>query len=131
MHPSGANNLYTNQTFQATGGVILVLDNQPSATKSLLEMKVRKAAPAPAPGQTAGSATGAQLFAGTSDNAMMQRRMGIIDPQTPVNRSTAPASGAAAAAAVLNAVDEDDEDADEATVPEEFEYETDGAVDDD
>lgn len=35
---------------QPTGGVILVHDTKPSEPKSLLELKVKKAVPAPAPG---------------------------------------------------------------------------------
>ena len=35
---------------QPTGGVVLVHDTKPSEPKTLLELKVKKAAPAPAPG---------------------------------------------------------------------------------
>jgi len=40
---------------QPTLGVILLTDTRPSEPKSLLELKVKKAAPAPAPGATGSS----------------------------------------------------------------------------
>lgn len=87
---------------QATGGVIVLEDTQPSEPKTLLELKVKKVAPAPAPG-----APGRSLTDRITD-AYATR-----DSQT---------DNAAEAAAVLNAVDEDDEDGEEADVPGEFEY---------
>lgn len=54
------------------------------------------------------------------------------NPQTPRTTGTGiiPLSGAAAAAGVLTAVDEDAEGDDEATVPEPFDYFSDGIDDD-
>jgi len=94
---------------KATGGVIVLEDTQPSEPKTLLELKVKKTAPAPAPG-----APGRSLSDRITD-AYATR-----DSQT-----TSTNSGAAEAAAVLNAVDEDDEDGEEAEIPGEFDYITD------
>jgi 26S proteasome regulatory subunit N2 len=81
--------------------VILLTDTQPSEPKTLLELKVKKAAPAPAPG-----ATGEQAAQGVS-TAMEE------DDDDEVND---------------NLVEEGDE---EASVPGEFEYESDTNPDDD
>ncbi|PSN69845.1 26S proteasome regulatory complex, non-ATPase subcomplex, Rpn2/Psmd1 subunit [Corynespora cassiicola Philippines] len=75
-----------------TGGVILLTDTKPSEPKTLLELKVKKAAPVPAPGA-----------AGSSSD------------QAPEGVQTAPS----AAPPSDNMVDEGDE---EASVPGEFEY---------
>jgi 26S proteasome regulatory subunit N2 len=98
---------------KATGGVIVLEDTQPSESKTLLELKVKKVAPAPAPG-----APGRSLTDRISD-AYATR-----DSQTGSTNS-----GAAEAAAVLNAVDEDDEDGEEAEAPGEFDYLTDEGED--
>lgn len=99
---------------QPTGGVVLVLDQRPGEEKDLLELKVKKASPTPAVGQTLTGASGA--------------------PQTPVQgmgrrgaveEIVTPGAGAAAAVGVLTAVDEDDE-GEEARVPTDFQYESDG-----
>ncbi|KAF2709623.1 26S proteasome regulatory complex, non-ATPase subcomplex, Rpn2/Psmd1 subunit [Pleomassaria siparia CBS 279.74] len=84
-----------------TGGVILMVDTRPSESKTLLELKVKKAAPAPAPG-TAGpsgdqASTGGQGASSTS----------TVDD---------------------NMIDEGE---DEADLPGEFEYLSDGADDED
>ncbi|KAF1958788.1 26S proteasome regulatory subunit rpn2 [Byssothecium circinans] len=83
-----------------TGGVILLTDTKPSEPKTLLELKVKKAAPAPTPGS-----------AGPSGD------------QAPTGVQAAPTS---------ESVDENlaDEGSDEASLPEEFDYQSDGAVDD-
>jgi len=97
---------------KATGGVIVLEDTQPSEPKTLLELKVKKTAPAPAPGAP-----------GLSDR--------ITDAYaTRDSQTTSTNSGAAEAAAVLNAVDEDDEDGEEAEIPGEFDYITDDERDD-
>ncbi|OAL56887.1 26S proteasome regulatory complex, non-ATPase subcomplex, Rpn2/Psmd1 subunit [Pyrenochaeta sp. DS3sAY3a] len=83
-----------------TLGVILLTDTTPSEPKTLLELKVKKAAPAPAPGA-----------AGSDDQA----------PEgVSVTTAAAPVSD--------NLVEEGD---DEASVPDEFEYESDTNPNDD
>lgn len=90
---------YANK-LQPTLGVILLTDTKPSEPKSLLELKVKKAAPAPAPGATGSSA--GQAAEGVSDSGA-----------SPVSD---------------NLVDEGD---DEASVPGDFEYESDTNPNDD
>jgi 26S proteasome regulatory subunit N2 len=87
-------------SYQPTLGVILLHDTTPSEPKTLLELKVKKAAPAPAPGATGSSAD-----------------------QAPEGVSVT-----TAAAANDNLVDEGD---DEASVPGEFDYESDTNPNDD
>ncbi|KAF2476500.1 26S proteasome regulatory subunit rpn2 [Lindgomyces ingoldianus] len=84
-----------------TGGVILLTDTEPSEPKKLLELKVKKAAPAPTPSA-----------AGPSGD---QAPEGVTAPA-----SAAPVSG--------NVVDEGE---DEAELPGEFEYLSDGGEGDD
>ncbi|OCK84304.1 26S proteasome regulatory complex, non-ATPase subcomplex, Rpn2/Psmd1 subunit [Lepidopterella palustris CBS 459.81] len=91
-----------------TGGVILMIDTQPDEPKTLLELKVKKAAPAPAPG-----APGQSLSDRVSE-AYASRDAQSNDT----------------AAAVLNAVDEDEEGGEEADVPREFDYVTDDEKED-
>ena len=79
---------------QPTLGVILLTDTKPSEHKELLELKVKKAAPAPAPGATG---SGEQAPEGVEE-------METSDPTTD------------------NLVDEGDE---EASLPADFEYESD------
>ena len=77
---------------------------QPSEPKSLIERQVKKA---PAKAAPAGDATAAE-------------------PVTPNNRGEElQSSDFTDAAAILTAVDEDEEDAEEAQVPEAFDYYTD------
>ncbi|KAI9766582.1 MAG: proteasome regulatory particle base subunit [Geoglossum simile] len=89
-----------------TGGVVLLSDTNPSDPKTLLELKSRKRAPATtnSEGKTRQTEQGASRRDGTS----------------------AGTGGAEAAAGVLTAVDEDEEGGEEAEVPREFNYETDG-----
>lgn len=82
-----------------------MIDNEPSEPKSLVELKVKKPQTRAAPGGAAGQGPAAE-----------QR------PQTPEQPST----GHADAAAVLTAVDEDEEGVEEAEMPEEFDYHSDG-----
>lgn len=86
---------------QPTGGVILVHDTKPEEPKTLLELKVKKAVPAPAPG--AAGASGDQAAAGVQSGADSDD----IDD---------------------NLVEEGDA---EASVPREFEYISDMGEDDD
>jgi len=97
-----------------TGGVMVVLDTEPDKERDIIPLLVSKievpaAAPASA-GNTLGGASQA--------------------PQTPARQTTgqdeATGAGVAAAAGVLTAIDEDEEGAEEAPVPEEFEYESEG-----
>lgn len=92
---------YTLTQAQSTLGVILLTDTRPSEPKTLLELKVKKAAPAPAPG--AAGSSGDHAPEGVS-----------------VTTAAAPISD--------NMVDEGE---DEASVPGDFEYESDTNPDDD
>ena len=98
---------------QPTGGVTILLDNQPSEPKSLIERKVKRPVAAPA------------------TNAPAQSQQSQV-PRTPVAQTAQPQAqqaeqqGRDDAAAVLNAVDEDDQDGVEAELPREFDYESDG-----
>ena len=82
--------------FQPTGGVILLNDTKPLEPKTLLELKVKKAAPAPTPGAA-----------------------GLSGDQAPEGVQAAPT----AAPVNDNMVDEG---ADEAELPGEFDYLSDG-----
>ena len=88
-----------------TGGVILVTDTQPSEPKSLLEMKAKKSTK---------SAAAPSTLQDQVNNAFSSTGAG------------AEISGAAEAVGVLNAVDEDEEGGEEADVPKDFEYDTEG-----
>ncbi|KAI9834640.1 MAG: proteasome regulatory particle base subunit [Phylliscum demangeonii] len=87
---------------KATGGVIMLLDTKPSEPKDLLEMKSKK---------TVDRAAAPQTFEDQVQSAYGARGA---------------AGGAAEAAGVLTAVDEDEEGGEEAEVPREFEYFSDG-----
>ncbi|KAF2453880.1 armadillo-type protein [Lineolata rhizophorae] len=103
-----------------TNGVILLLDNQPDEPKSLLELKVKKTAPAPAPGATTG---GPSAGAAAQDNPLAAA-MAAASAAAAGGQSAGveERTGAEEAAGVLNAVDEDEEGEEEAGVPREFEY---------
>lgn len=128
-------------------------DTQPTKTKSLLEEKLKKVTTerAPVAGQQGGQGGGGARPGGpgrefveglvdtaraSTGNPVMDQLLSsqgrsafaMTDPQTPVN-NTVSSSGAAAAAGVLTAVDEDGEGDEEAQVPGEFEYFTDGEGD--
>ena len=108
---------FPDQRFQPvkkpTGGVTLVLDTAPEEPRDIIELNVSKepvrAGPSEAT-QTGGDATGS-----------------VAVPQTPISfdqmgADTAMGVGAAAGVGVLTAVDEDEEGAEDAPVPEEFDY---------
>lgn len=78
--------------------MILLHDTTPDEPKTLLELKVKKAATQPAPSRDGAGPSGTSAAPG-------------LDLLT----------GAAAAAGVLTAVDEDD-DGEEAEIPEDFNY---------
>lgn len=96
---------------QPTGGVVVVIDNKPSAPKTLIELKAKKVVRT-APATDTIDDRLAQAFARTGATA-----------------ATSGAGGAAAAAAVLNSIDEDDEDGEDAPLPKTFEYETEAESD--
>ncbi|KAI9774228.1 MAG: proteasome regulatory particle base subunit [Geoglossum umbratile] len=85
-----------------TGGVVLLTDTKPSDPKTLLELKSRK-----------------KVSSITPDTKTRQTEQGA-------SRTSAGTGGAEAAAGVLTAVDEDEEGGEEAEVPKDFDYETDG-----
>ncbi|KAL3473448.1 armadillo-type protein [Aspergillus californicus] len=99
-----------------TGGVVVVLDQNPDESRETIELKASKEAKQPAP---------------TADNLQdrLQAAMSGAGLQTPQRGSAAAestsTSGATAAVGVLTAVDED-EDGEEAPVPDEFGYTSDG-----
>ncbi|KAL4899765.1 hypothetical protein BDW74DRAFT_183411 [Aspergillus multicolor] len=108
-----------------TGGVVVVLDKSPEEPRDVIELKASKEtkqpAPAPAP---AADAVPADLQARLAEFTDPNRIFST--PRRPENPLSG--SGASAAAGVLTAVDEDD-DGEEAPVPDEFEYISDGEGD--
>jgi 26S proteasome regulatory subunit N2 len=96
-----------------TGGVVLMIDTQPEEEKVLIEEKLKKASI-----EKAAAPTTLEDMRNESFNLRRQ-----ADAQ---GEAAGALSGAAAAAGVLTAVDEDEEGAEEATLPGEFEYFTDG-----
>ncbi|ROT36560.1 26S proteasome regulatory subunit rpn2 [Sodiomyces alkalinus F11] len=127
-----------------TGGPLLLVDTQPEEEKSLMEEKLKTVTTekAPVAGQrTGGGAGGAagqeqnlirqalrnegNLRSLNELNELLGHRLGGGGRNNDANES-APGSGAAAAAGVLTAVDEDGEGDEEAPVPREFEYFSDG-----
>lgn len=128
---------------QPTGGPVLLDDTQPDEPKTLIEEKLKKATTERAP--VAGATTGAtprnaaqSLLSNWSSRAMASGAGGVpeisdllqLGLRGQEGRSAGRTSGAAAAAGVLTAVDEDNEGDEEAPVPEDFEYFTDGGDDD-
>jgi 26S proteasome regulatory subunit N2 len=101
--------------------VILLQDLQPREPKQLLELKMKKTppTPAPAPGQTVGTAGVTVGEPVTPEVGQRLARRAAAD----ILRDLAP--GAEAAVGALTAVDEDEEGVDEALAPREFEYDTD------
>ncbi|RHZ62779.1 proteasome regulatory particle base subunit RPN2 [Aspergillus thermomutatus] len=104
-----------------TGGVVVVLDKNPEEPRETIEMKASKETKQPA--ATAESLQDRlQAAIGAAALQTPQRDAGRM----PLGADPTAAAGAAAAAGVLTAVDEDEEGGEEAPVPEEFEYESDG-----
>ncbi|TPX15273.1 uncharacterized protein E0L32_004550 [Thyridium curvatum] len=140
-----------------TGGPLLLQDTQPDEEKTLIEEKLKKVTTEKAPvagaqgaGRSAGGSLGlssrdqqnllSQAMRGNPDlrslNDLLRQTAGAggLGLRTPVRGSGGDAgtgSGAAAAAGVLTAIDEDAEGDEEAVVPGEFEYFSDGVDDDD
>ncbi|KAI3340107.1 armadillo-type protein [Ustulina deusta] len=106
-----------------TGGPLLLHDAQPEKEKSLIEEKLKKVATERAPVAGAGDAQGRNPR--SVEEALLSRLAGN-PPVTPSRNQ----SGAAAAAGVLTAIDEDGEGDQEASMPRDFEYYTDGEGDD-
>ncbi|THC99763.1 hypothetical protein EYZ11_000813 [Aspergillus tanneri] len=103
-----------------TGGVVVVLDKKPDESRETIEMKASKEVKQPA-------------AAGETLQDRLQAAIGAAALQTPqrggpgqISMGAGPTAGAAAAAGVLTAVDEDQEGGEEAPVPEEFKYESEG-----
>jgi 26S proteasome regulatory subunit N2 len=123
---------------QPTGGVILLQDTRPDEPKTLLELKVKKTKVKPAPAPSAGP-VGPSGIPGLGSLGSGPRRIPDDDDElsAAIAASLAGAVGAAglgermgeggadAAAGVLNAVDED-EDGEEAEVPQDFDYYSEG-----
>ncbi|EAW25277.1 proteasome regulatory particle base subunit RPN2 [Aspergillus fischeri NRRL 181] len=104
-----------------TGGVVVVLDKNPDEPRETIEMKASKEVRQPA--ATAESLQDRlQAAIGAAALQTPQRDAGRM----PLGADPTAAAGAAAAAGVLTAVDEDEEGGEEAPVPEEFEYESEG-----
>ncbi|RAH82770.1 26S proteasome regulatory complex, non-ATPase subcomplex, Rpn2/Psmd1 subunit [Aspergillus japonicus CBS 114.51] len=102
-----------------TGGVVVVLDKTPEEPREKIEMKASKEVK--------------QAAATETLQDRLQAAMGAAGFQTPqrgggrgLGAEIGADAGALAAAGVLTAVDEDEEDGEEAPVPDEFEYESDG-----
>lgn len=93
-----------------TGGVVVVIDTEPSEEREIIELKASKEVK--------------QAAAPETLQDRVNAAMATADQQT--QTAGAGAGGAAAAAGVLTAVDEDDEGVEEAPVPEEFEYFSEG-----
>ncbi|KAF7906858.1 hypothetical protein EAF00_001136 [Botryotinia globosa] len=96
-----------------TGGVIVMIDTQPEEEKVLIEEKVKKV--------NVEKAATFTTFGDLRNEAFHLRRQAHAQGE-----AAGAFSGAAAAAGVLTAVDEDDEGDEEATVPNDFEYFSDG-----
>ncbi|CAI7639423.1 unnamed protein product [Penicillium discolor] len=101
-----------------TGGVVVVLDKQPDEPREVIELKASKEArQAPPPTETLQDRLQAAI--GTAALQTPQR----ADARAALSAAT---GGAAAGAGVLTAVDEDEEGVEDAPVPDEFLYESDG-----
>ena len=104
---------------QPTGGVVVVLDKQPDEPREVVELKASKETRQPAP-PTETLQDRLQAAIGTAALQTPQRAAAraALSESTP--------GGAAAAAGVLTAVDEDEEGVEDAPLPDEFSYETEG-----
>ncbi len=106
---------------QPTGCVVVVIDTKPDETRDVIELKASKEVK-----QAAAPETLEDRINSAYATARNQQQ-----PQTPGTRSSDPVTpigggGAAAAAGVLTAVDEDEEGAEEAPLPAEFDYHSEG-----
>lgn len=94
---------------QPTGGVVVVLDQSPNEPRDVIELKASK-----------------ELKQQPPPTEPQQDRLQAAIGAAERGLAGAEAPGAAAGAGVLTAVDEDEEGGEEAPVPEEFGYETEG-----
>lgn len=98
----------------------MVIDTKPDDSRDIIELKASKEVKQAAAPETLEDRI----------NAAYANAQGQQQPQTPETRTAEAAaiagSGAAAAAGVLTAVDEDEEGAEEAPLPTEFDYYSDG-----
>jgi len=101
---------------QPTGGVILLNDTTPSEPKTLMELKARKNIKAAAAPETLQDRVDAAFN---------------LPGDAGAEESARDTGGAAEAAGVLTAIDEDGEGSEEAELPREFEYHSDGEAGDD
>lgn len=101
---------------QPTGGVILLNDTTPSESKTLMELKARKNIKAAAAPETLQDRVDAAFN---------------LPGDAGAEESARDTGGAAEAAGVLTAIDEDGEGSEEAELPREFEYHSDGEAGDD
>ncbi|KAJ5175195.1 26S proteasome regulatory subunit rpn2 [Penicillium canariense] len=104
-----------------TGGVVVVLDNQPDEPRETIELEASRKRPQPPAPSTETLQDRLQAAIGTAALQTPQRaaaRAALSDYTS--------MGGAAAAAGVLTAVDEDEEGVEDAPVPDEFTYETEG-----
>ncbi|KAJ5096017.1 hypothetical protein NUU61_005373 [Penicillium alfredii] len=104
-----------------TGGVVVVLDKQPDEPRETVELKASKESRQPAP-PTETLQDRLQAAIGTAALQTPQR----AGARAAVAAEPSRAAGAAAAAGVLTAVDEDEEGVEDAPLPDEFTYETEG-----
>ncbi|KAM5452889.1 proteasome regulatory particle base subunit [Microsporum canis] len=102
-----------------TGGVVVLLDKKPSEPREIIELSASKETRPAATAGNQGSTVQGRLSAALQGAAPAASAA----PTTPARQGAT--AGAAAAAGVLTAVDED-EGVEEAPVPDEFTYETEG-----
>jgi 26S proteasome regulatory subunit N2 len=91
--------------------VVLLTDTKPSDSKTLLELKSKKKGPSTTT---------------NSESLISRARQTAEQGRSRRDGTTTGTGGAEAAVGVLTAVDEDEEGGEEAEVPREFGYETDG-----
>ncbi|EZF75686.1 hypothetical protein H105_02870 [Trichophyton soudanense CBS 452.61] len=109
---------------KATGGVVVLLDKKPSEPRDIIELSASKETK---PAATAAAGSSQANTVQSRLNAALQgaaQAASAAAPSTPARPGAS--SGAAAAAGVLTAVDEDEEGVEEAPVPDDFTYETEG-----
>ncbi|RMZ79157.1 hypothetical protein DV738_g3530, partial [Chaetothyriales sp. CBS 135597] len=109
-----------------TGGVVVVLDQEPDKEREVIELKVSKIVVPPA---TQGRTVASAGVVSPSNRAAGGAN--ALAPQTPAGQLVGAGAGAAVAAGVLTAVDEDEEGAEEAPVPHDFDYESEAEHDPD
>jgi 26S proteasome regulatory subunit N2 len=108
----------TNLICKPTGGVVVVLDKNPSEPRETIELRASKDVKQAAAPETLEDRINRVISQVGSDGRLVNQ---IMRPEPSREIGT----GAAAAAGVLTAVDEDEEGAEEAPFPREFDYESD------